>query len=186
MNFDIVVANYLNHLANQNFIVKYLAIFWAHWLIYVMAAVVFIFVVQQLGLFSGSKRRLRSLGLILIVNLSLATLFSLLDGKIISYFFFRSRPFLSLDGIKLLIDTPLTAKSFPSDHATMAFAIAVTVLFLNKRLGLILLVCAFGVALGRVLVGVHYPTDVLVGAILGSVWALVVFFISRKMGRPNL
>jgi len=47
--------------------------------------------------------------------------------------------------------------SFPSDHASVAFAVAFAVLALHRRFGLVLLLFAAAVANDRIFVGVHYP-----------------------------
>ena len=66
--------------------------------------------------------------------------------------------------------------SFPSDHATAAFGLAAGALFYRPRLGAILLVLAAIIAFSRVYVGVHYPGDVLGGAAIGILAAVVVRF----------
>ncbi|HZM18327.1 MAG TPA: phosphatase PAP2 family protein [Gaiellaceae bacterium] len=70
--------------------------------------------------------------------------------------------------------------SFPSDHATAAFAIAVAVLFFHRRVGAALLVAAAAIALSRVLIAMHYPTDVIAGALTGTAAAIAVC----KLGGP--
>ena len=61
--------------------------------------------------------------------------------------------------------------SFPSNHATMAGALAVTTLLLSRRLGLVALPLAVLAAFSRVFVGVHYPHDVVAGVLLGALVA---------------
>ncbi|MDM0046009.1 phosphatase PAP2 family protein [Variovorax dokdonensis] len=64
---------------------------------------------------------------------------------------------------------------FPSLHATGAFAVAVMVLRLHfDRWGAAYVVAAALVALSRVFLGLHFPTDIVVGAMLGALIALVV------------
>ena len=67
-----------------------------------------------------------------------------------------------------------TDPSFPSDHATMAAAVAVGLLFVHRRLGALAAVLALLMALTRVYVGAHFPLDVLAGLVLGGVVAAVV------------
>ena len=57
--------------------------------------------------------------------------------------------------------------SFPSDHATAAFAIAFGILFVARRTGWLFLAWAALIGISRVLAGMHYPTDVLAGAVVG-------------------
>ncbi|MFG3553868.1 phosphatase PAP2 family protein [Micromonospora sp. NPDC047557] len=63
--------------------------------------------------------------------------------------------------------------SFPSNHATLAGALAITTLLLSRRLGLIALPLAVLAAFSRVFVGVHYPHDVAAGLLLGALVAMV-------------
>lgn len=62
--------------------------------------------------------------------------------------------------------------SFPSDHATLYFSLAVTFLFVSRRLGIAALAYTLLViCLPRIYSGVHYPTDILGGALLGTAMA---------------
>jgi membrane-associated phospholipid phosphatase len=68
-----------------------------------------------------------------------------------------------------------TWSSFPSDHATMFCAVATGILFISRPNGLLaLLHVALLVCLPRVYLGLHYPTDVLAGAVLGAGVAWVI------------
>lgn len=59
--------------------------------------------------------------------------------------------------------------SFPSNHATIAGALAATTLLLHRRFGLLAVPLAVLAAVSRVFVGLHYPHDVAVGLLLGAV-----------------
>lgn len=63
--------------------------------------------------------------------------------------------------------------SFPSGHTLAAFEAAVPIFIRSKKWGIPALVLAFGVALSRLYLTVHYPTDVLAGAILGTCFAIL-------------
>lgn len=69
--------------------------------------------------------------------------------------------------------------SFPSDHATMAGAVAVGLLLVSRRLGLVAIGCAVLMAFARVYVGAHYPGDVLAGLMFGGAVAFVVWLLLR-------
>jgi undecaprenyl-diphosphatase len=86
----------------------------------------------------------------------------------------RPRPYEAHSGVHLFV-SPSGDPSFPSDHATAAFAIAVSLLLRSRRIGLLALGMAVVLALARVCVGVHYPGDVLGGALIGTAAALVLW-----------
>ncbi|PYC73348.1 hypothetical protein C7C45_06600 [Micromonospora arborensis] len=71
--------------------------------------------------------------------------------------------------------------SFPSNHSTVAGALAVTILLLSRRLGLVALPLAALAAFSRVFVGVHYPHDVIAGVLFG---ALVAVVATPLLARP--
>jgi undecaprenyl-diphosphatase len=70
--------------------------------------------------------------------------------------------------------------SFPSDHASAAFAIAVAIFLFDRLLGGIFILAAAAIAAGRVVAGLHYPADVLAGVLVGSAAAVLVV----RAGRP--
>jgi membrane-associated phospholipid phosphatase len=75
--------------------------------------------------------------------------------------------------------------SFPSNHAAIAGAVAVAALWSAVRIGLVVLVLAVLAALSRVVVGVHFPHDVLVGFLLGAAVAALLPTLSR-MGETSV
>ncbi|MEC0248925.1 undecaprenyl-diphosphatase [Paenibacillus chitinolyticus] len=92
---------------------------------------------------------------------------------IIGQVFYRDRPFVTHE-VYQLIGHAANA-SFPSDHATGAFVIAASIWLYRKKEGTVWLLLALGVAFSRVWTGVHYPGDVLAGALLGTVSATAVY-----------
>jgi undecaprenyl-diphosphatase len=88
----------------------------------------------------------------------------------------------------------LTSLSFPSEHTTQAAAVYLTIaIMLSKGLTrgwrelviVIAVVIALAVAWSRVYLGVHYPTDVIAGLLLGWSWALLVFHWARPKLASN-
>ncbi len=72
---------------------------------------------------------------------------------------------------------------FISSHATNSFVIAVftSILFKNKYFSFLILFWAITVSYSRIYLGVHFPADIIGGAIFGSIIALIFYFISKKV-----
>jgi undecaprenyl-diphosphatase len=96
-------------------------------------------------------------------------------GKVISELVDRARPFVADPHGVHLFAGHAADPGFPSDHATAAFAIAVAIVLRKRAWGIFALVAATVLSIGRVALGVHYPSDVLAGAALGSAAALVLW-----------
>lgn len=113
----------------------------------------------------------------------IAVLLALLIGFIITNLLLKNivarlRPYTVLNELEILIKAP-SDYSFPSGHTCSSVAAALTMLKLSdRRLGIAACVLAVLIAFSRMYVGVHYPTDVLAGALIGafsawlSVWAV--------------
>ena len=97
--------------------------------------------------------------LALILNLILGNL--ILKNLIV-----RERPCWIKDGIELLIAVPRDY-SFPSGHTMSGFAAATAIWFTEKRLGIAAFLLAALIGFSRLYLYVHFPTDVLAGAVLG-------------------
>ena len=111
-------------------------------------------------------------------------LFSEWIGK---YFVGRPRPFLTLPSAVFVSE--LTSPSYPSTHTTVAFALAVVLSRYERRLSWVFFSLAWGIGLSRIYLGVHYPLDVISGALLGSLighTALVMLSLkTRKIIRQK-
>jgi undecaprenyl-diphosphatase len=71
--------------------------------------------------------------------------------------------------------------SFPSDHAALFFGLATGIWMVSRRLGILAYVyVAFVICLPRIYLGVHYPSDILAGSLLGIFTALLA---ERTLGR---
>ena|SRR3990172_12259034 len=96
-----------------------------------------------------------------------------LFGQMIKDLIPTTRPFLVTGAPPLTLTNP-EGTSFPSTHAASVFSLAVTVWLHNRKFGIFYIAGAIGVAVGRVLASVHYPVDVVAGAILGTFVAIVL------------
>lgn len=112
-------------------------------------------------------------------NFFLALLAALLGkavNAIIGFFYWRPRPFVSLV-FQPLIDKSSLDKSFPSDHAAMAWAVAIFVWLHNKKVGFFFILAAFLISISRVLAGVHFVSDIAAGSLIGLIIGALVWKI---------
>ena len=98
---------------------------------------------------------------------------------VLNSFYFRLRPFEVLD-LNLLFYEP-TDSSFPANFAAVGFAVATAVFMKNKKLGLFLGLLTLLGGWGRVYAGVHYPSDIVGGVIIGMFASLIAYCISKMV-----
>lgn len=192
ITLDNLVFHVLNGIAGRSVAVDAIFIFGAKYLIYFMAAllVAYVAVSWKTTHFEGRVEN--------FVCACVAAALGFAGEVLIGFLWFRPRPFVALQGVVKLIEKSGLEKSFPSGHATVSFAIAFAIFFRNKRWGWLFLTLAAFVSLSRVVVGVHYPTDILGGAVLGCLVAraaapvkkalepyLDLFGFFRKYKRPE-
>lgn len=84
------------------------------------------------------------------------------------------RPFITHVDITPLFTVSEAYDSFPSGHATIFFALATAIFLYHRKAGYFFFLCAFLIAIGRVISGVHYPVDVVSGAIIGVCFAKII------------
>jgi undecaprenyl-diphosphatase len=96
----------------------------------------------------------------------------------------RLRPSADIAQIDSLVKKP-TSYSFPSGHSGAAFAAAGVMAYYFKPYAVYIYVFAALIAFSRLYVNVHYPTDVLVGALLGFMWSRVVIYLTDKK-KPSI
>ncbi len=120
------------------------------------------------ALFAWAERRPR----ILITVAIAAALASLVTDAVVKPVVGRERPFAHEDAIAIIGDRPHDA-SFPSGHAANAFAGASCLSGLVPQARVVWWTLSVAIAYSRVYVGVHYPSDVIAGALLGVACAVV-------------
>ncbi|MGZ7209799.1 MAG: phosphatase PAP2 family protein [Methanobacterium sp.] len=149
--------------------------------------IVWVLICAILFLFGGEK------GKNVAILAILALILSSIAVGVLKYAVAAPRPFVTLENVKLLTDDALGYyTSFPSGHTSGSFAFAVVVglkykisFLWNLRLIYPLLVFAALVGFSRIYIGVHYPIDVLFGAIIGIICAIIVLMLENKIFKEN-
>ncbi|WLR54498.1 phosphatase PAP2 family protein [Mesobacillus subterraneus] len=86
----------------------------------------------------------------------------------------RKRPYISLENA-FFPANPLEDHSFPSGHTTAIFSLVLPFVIYAPALAAVLLPLAVTVAISRVYLGLHYPTDIFAGSLLGSVAGILSY-----------
>ena len=122
-------------------------------------------------------KKTRKCGLTVLI----ALLFSLIVGNILlKNIVARPRPCWIDETINMLIAVPKDY-SFPSGHTFASFAAAVSVFLYYKKAGIAAVILAFLIGFSRLYLFVHFPTDVLSGAVLGICAAFASRCIVNKI-----
>lgn len=184
----------INSWAGQNVWLDHFMIFSAEWLGYFL--ILFLLVPLLETFFVRSKRISSWLRYILfefsyyknmiLVSFGSAIVSRFIIVEVIRFFYPHPRPFLVLSDITQLVSHETTS-SFPSGHASFYFALAMGVYLYNKKVGWFYLVAALIMGFARVFVGVHWPLDILGGAVLGMLVALIAkLFLDKKNSRVGI
>lgn len=135
-------------------------------------------------LIKGGKRGITAALLLVLVIVCADQLSSFVIKPLVE----RPRPCHMVDGTQVVQTVHLLVhcgggKSFPSSHAVNNFAVATLLTFFYRKWGWALFGWASLVSLSRVAVGVHYPSDILGGALIGTAVAALVLWLWALAGR---
>lgn len=132
-----------------------------------------------IGLYAGSRMSDNKYGENSAVLLALSELTSGAVSQVMKWIFKRPRPFRTLNNVYLSDTNNVKGTySFPSGHSTNSFTIATSLTLRYTDEPVLIAGCytyAVLVALGRVYWGVHYPSDILAGALIGAGSAALIY-----------
>ena len=168
LNFDQNWLYLWNNFANSSVFWGGLLKFFGQYLIYILPIFLIIF------WFYGAKTK--KAGLTAFFSAGLAFAFANIIGRLIN----RPRPFELGTVHELFFHRP--TYSFPSDHAAVLFAVAFALYFVGfRKLFWLMLILAIIISFARIATGVHFPSDVFSGAILGFLAAWVIWLLERPL-----
>lgn len=125
-------------------------------------------------------KKYRKVGLMVGASLLGSLVF---NNMIIKNIVARPRPYRMIETLSILIPEP-GEYSFPSGHTSSSFAAGVVLyLMLPKKYGVPAMILAFLLGISRLYVGVHYPTDVLGGMVMGTLIAFAVVKVTELIDK---
>jgi membrane-associated phospholipid phosphatase len=138
--------------------------FLAEYFGYFVSIAVFLWIVWKFRMFFIKKA---------VIAFSIPT-FAWIFAHVLKDYFGIPRPFQILDDVTPLVFSTNAFQALPSGHATFFAALATSVYFLDKRVGVAIGVCAFVIGLARIMAGIHWPSDILAGWVLGVLIAMLL------------
>ena len=175
---DYFLFQQLNQLATQFFWLDTLGIFFAKYFGYIL--IISVFFVPLFYKKAGWKLVLQAFSAAILARFGIV--------ELIRWFWSRPRPFVE-NNVNLLIEK-VNQGAFPSGHAAFYFALSTVIFLYYKKVypaskfwcgaGIGLFVASFLICLGRVFCGVHWPSDILAGALVGVFSGWLIFKISKK------
>lgn len=159
----------INNLGKQYTDLNPFFVFIAEYMIFFLALAVLMFLFSR-----NNKNR------IMVFCAFIALVISEILAKIAGQFHSNYQPFAELPNVNKLVEKAVN-NSFPSDHTIIFFSFCITFWLFKRGWGFLWGILAVLVGISRIWVGVHYPADVLVGAIISTVSAMIVYKIVLKL-----
>lgn len=162
------VFRWINDLGKQYSVLNPAVVFLAEYMVYILAVSMMIYWITR----SVQNR-------MMVLQGGISFIIAEILGKTAGLLYYHNQPFAVLPEVNQLIEHEID-NSFPSDHTILFFSICMSYWLFRKKSGWLWLVLACCVAVSRVWVGVHYPVDIAVGACLGILSAVFVYWIESK------
>lgn len=179
-SFDSTIFHFLYSFAELNRALDLFIIFLGSILPYLVGLAV---IILPYLLLESSDRRSISKGEAIIYAFISGIIARFAITPLIRFYFPRERPFTLLHLTPLIANE--TGSGFPSGHAVFFFALAASVWFFDRKFGYLLGVLALVIGLARIAAGVHWPTDVIVGAVVGVLVSFAIEFLRRKFSKKS-
>jgi len=169
---DSRIFTFFNSLSGHGKNLDLIIVFFAEYLAYIILAAFFAYLF--FSAYSRKEKLVMAISAFFAAGISRYGFTSLLR-----FLWHRPRPFVALHLKPLFSEA---SYSFPSAHAAFFFAFSTLIFFYNKRLGAIFFIASLFMSAGRIAAGVHYPSDIFGGMILG----ILSGWLTWKWGVPRL
>ncbi|MDB5254164.1 MAG: Bacitracin transport permease protein [Parcubacteria group bacterium] len=178
MSLNQKVFDLIYGLSHHSAILDWIGIFCATYLQYILGIVLLIL------LFYPAREKITHRWMLGLSVLSALVSRYVVKGLIVLAYK-EPRPFVNSSTVHSLVTTLKSEdlQSFPSGHTLFFFAIAMMIYLFDRRLGKWFFASAALIALARVYVGVHWPIDILAGAIIGTVTSWIIYALFRRFIR---
>ncbi|KAA0766557.1 undecaprenyl-diphosphatase [Bacillus sp. SH5-2] len=167
--FNIDIFRAINDLGKQYSFLSSTMVFLAEYMVYILALIILAY------WFTGSRK-----SRMMVIQAMIAFVIAEVIGKIAGKFHLNYQPFAVLPDVNKLVDHAVD-NSFPSDHTILFFSICFSFWLVRDKTRWLWLILAFCVAISRIWVGVHYPFDVAVGALIGCISAVFSYWLVPKL-----
>lgn len=168
-DFNLSLFNFLHGLSGRSPFIDAAGIFAAKYIPYIIFFAFLWLVVSQ----PGWRRRIfffSEAAIAVILSRGLIT-------EIVRFFYYSPRPFEALHFQPLI---PESGSSIPSGHAAFFFALAMIIYFYNRRWCIWYFAITVLISLARIFAGVHWPSDIIAGAVVGILSGIFVHVLLKK------
>ena len=168
---DQQIFSWLYNLADKNQLLDWFLMFLAEYLIFILAIAAVILILKE----KNWRRRAYFAALVTISTILSRGIFT----ELIQFYYHRPRPFAAMDFEPLIYHA--ATSSFPSGHMAF-FSVVLAVWLINRRAGAWFFVGSILIGLGRVAVGVHWPSDILGGILVGALSFCIAYYLLKLKG----
>lgn len=168
---DINIFHFLNQWIQRSPLIDGIVLFFAE---YYIGVIIFLFLVALYKLPRSNKEKLKIFlftgGITCITRFGIMPLIHMFDQRL--------RPFLELGAPHLFI---VNSFSFPSGHTTFVFALATVAWYYHEKMAWFIYISGILIGIARIMAGVHYPSDIIGGMVVGTISAYILVQLAQKI-----